>query len=96
MKIFTNHNNITCKNFNTDRLLRWRLILEECSPEIDYIPGKIYIVADALSRLTNNRNQQTTHESTYTTETISEPYNSNELIEVKLPLSLKVIDGYQQ
>ena len=29
LKIFTDHKNITCKNFNTDNLLSWRLILEE-------------------------------------------------------------------
>ena len=27
-KIFTDHKNLTQKNFNTDRLLRWILILE--------------------------------------------------------------------
>ena len=28
LKIYTDHKNIMCKNFNTDRELRWRLILE--------------------------------------------------------------------
>ena len=28
MKTFTEHKNLTCKNFNADYLLRWRLILE--------------------------------------------------------------------
>ena len=26
--IFTNHNNITCNIFNTEKVLQWRLILE--------------------------------------------------------------------
>ena len=43
--------NLTHKSFNTERVLRWRLILEEYSPEIIYIKGKHNIVADALSRL---------------------------------------------
>ena len=30
-KIFTYHKNLGCKNFNTDSVLRWRLILEEYS-----------------------------------------------------------------
>ena len=28
IKIFTDHKSLTCKNFNTDRVLQWRLILE--------------------------------------------------------------------
>ena len=31
--------------------MRWRLILEECGPELIYTKGSTNIVADALSRL---------------------------------------------
>ena len=48
LKIYTDHKNLTCKNFNTYRVLLWRIILEEYSPEIAYIPGGKNIVADAL------------------------------------------------
>ena len=70
--MYTGNKNLTCKNFNTDRVLRWRLILEEYSPVIEYIPVKKNIFADALNRLPINGNQDTTHESTYTKETMSE------------------------
>ena len=47
------------KNFNTDRMLCWRLILEEYGPDIDYILGEKNIAAYALSGLPNNGNQET-------------------------------------
>jgi RNase H-like domain found in reverse transcriptase/Reverse transcriptase (RNA-dependent DNA polymerase)/Retroviral aspartyl protease len=33
IKIFTDHQNLTYKNFNTERVMRWRLIIEEFGPE---------------------------------------------------------------
>jgi hypothetical protein len=47
--VYTDHKNLCCKNFNTERVLRWRLVLEECNPELRYIKGEQNIVADALS-----------------------------------------------
>jgi hypothetical protein len=49
--VHTDHKNLTCKNFNTERVMRWRLVLEEYGPELRYIKGEHNIVADALSRL---------------------------------------------
>ena len=34
LRIHTDHKNLTCKNFNTNRVLIWRLILEEYVPDI--------------------------------------------------------------
>jgi hypothetical protein len=50
IKIYTDHKNLTFANFNTDRVHRWRLIVEEYGPEIVYLPGVHNIVADFLSR----------------------------------------------
>ena len=49
--VHTDHQNLTYKNFNTDRVMRWRLILEEYGPDLRYIQGEKNVVADALSRL---------------------------------------------
>ena len=38
------------KTFNTERVMRWRLLIEEYGPELRYIKGKDNIVADVLSR----------------------------------------------
>ena len=63
-KIFIDHKSITSKNFNTNRVLRWRLIKEEYSLGIECIPGKKNIVTDALSRFPSNVNQETTQKYT--------------------------------
>ena len=43
--------NLTYKSFNTERVIRWQLILEKFSPELIYIKGSKNIVADALGRV---------------------------------------------
>ena len=49
--VYTDHKNLTYKNFNTERVMRWRLVLEEFGPELVYLKGESNVVADALSRL---------------------------------------------
>jgi hypothetical protein len=49
--VFTDHKNLTAKHFNTERVMRWRLLIEEFGPTMKYIQGPKNIVADALSRL---------------------------------------------
>src|SRR6476660_2398506 len=49
--VHTDHENLTYKTFNSDRVMRWRLYIEEYSPDLQYIKGENNVVADALSRL---------------------------------------------
>ena len=51
LKIYTNHRNLTFANFNTQRVIRWRNFLEEYSPKLYYLQGKLNVLADAFSRL---------------------------------------------
>ena len=53
IKVFTDHKNLVHESEmkTSQRVMRWRLLLEEYGPEIVYIKGKANIVADALSRL---------------------------------------------
>ena len=55
--VYTDHKNLTYKPFNTERVMRWRLILEEFGPELKDIKGENNVVADALSRLKISDNQ---------------------------------------
>jgi hypothetical protein len=49
--VFADHKNLTYKNFNTERVMRWRLVLEEFGPDPQHIKGERNVVANALSRL---------------------------------------------
>ena len=53
VKVMTDHVNLTSNNLglDSDRVLRWRLLLNEFDVEIDYIKGVENTVADAISRL---------------------------------------------
>ena len=82
-------------NVNTSRVLRWMPILREYGPYIEYIKGEKNIVADGLSRLTLNGNQETTQKSTYQQEIVSEINDIEELPERSLLNNLILITKYQ-
>ena len=56
IKVYTDHKNLTTKalELSSNRVYRWRLILEEYGPDIVYIKGAENTVADAISRLEFN------------------------------------------
>ena len=51
IRVYTDHKNLAQKKFNLDRVMRWRLYIEEYSPDLHYIKGENNVVADALSQL---------------------------------------------
>ena len=59
IKVYTDHKNLVqdALGLSSDRVYRWRLLLEEFGPDIVYIKGIDNTVADAISRLDYNPNK---------------------------------------
>ena len=58
IRVYTDHKNLTYKHFNTEHVMRWRLILEEFGPELKYIKVENNFIAESLSHLENSDNQE--------------------------------------
>ena len=104
--VYTDHKNLTCKNYNSNRVMRWRLLLEEYGPDIQHLPGKHNIVADALSRLDINpakllnelrfSHAMSIDESDYEIDELAHLYTVDKLPDNLYPLNYSIIDKYQQ
>jgi hypothetical protein len=51
MVVWTDHKNLIHNDLKSERVLCWRLLMEEHSPDIHHVKGPVNIVADALHRL---------------------------------------------
>ena len=45
---YTDHTNLSYRIFNTERVMRWRLILKAFGPELKYIKGENNIIDNDL------------------------------------------------
>jgi len=61
LHMHTGHKNLSHKStaFTSQRVMRWRLLLEEYGPKFSYKEGSQNLVADALSRVPTTRTEYT-------------------------------------
>ena len=88
--VYTDHKNLTYNFLNTERVILWRLIIEEFGPELRYIKGENNVVADSLSHLEMSDNQEILN--------ISElyGYNDEDLPDSAYPISYHSIAKEQK
>jgi len=99
--VYTDHKNLTYKVFNTQRVMRWRLIIEEYGPTLEYVKGEKNVVADALSRLDLSPSLATESNPSVleqpTTRQLAEAFAlTKEDFNNKCPLTLKSLMREQQ
>ena len=51
INVYTDHKNLTFRTLSVERILRWRLYIDEFDVTLKYIKGKKNILADCFSRL---------------------------------------------
>jgi hypothetical protein len=73
LNVYTDHKNLTRDGLGltSDRVTRWRILLEEYAPEIIYIKGIYNTVADAISRLDYDPKVNSTNEYNHGTHGMS-------------------------
>jgi len=76
IRFHSDHKNLSFEKFKSERVLRWRLLLEEYNYEFQYTPGKDNVIADMISRYpVINVNGKSTEELTTIDEQHAFPLN---------------------
>ena len=80
INVYTDHKNLTRDGLGltSDRVARWRILLEEYAPEIIYIKGIHNTVTDAISRLDYDPKLNTTNEYNHAKHVMSTKVESNQ------------------
>ena len=90
----TDHKNLLYQKMSTDRIIRWRLLLEEIGPTLMHIKGEKNVIADALSRLDADFNETLPTEPT--NDSMAYIFSTTKDIkETDFPLSPTLISKYQ-
>jgi hypothetical protein len=93
--VWSDHKNLIHNDLKSERVLRWRLLIEEYSPDIQYIKGPENIIADMLSRMptTNDPEKLYTMPSR---EELADSFAQNTEENWTFPISITLIKKFQQ
>lgn len=82
--VFTDHKNLVhnATLLSSERVTRWRLLIEEYGPDIKYIKGEANTVADALSRLDLTNEQTSVEDSSVMEEIFASSASDEDLFPV--------------
>ena len=93
--IHTDHLNLLYTKQPSQRLMRWRAILEEFGPKVEYIKGERNVAADALSRLDIEDREEDLLPSEDPLPKLSYAITKN-IEEEKFPMSPILIEKHQK
>ena len=93
--VWSDHKNLIHNDLKTERVLRWRLLMEEYNPEIRYIKGPENIVADALSRLPTTNDPEKPYVMP-SREELADCFAEENENNWSFPISITLIKSFQQ
>ena len=92
--VHIDHKNLLYQKMSSDRIIRWRLLIEEFGPTFVHIKGERNVIADALSRLDADFSE--TLPTKPTNESMANVFvTTKEIKETDFPLSPIQIAKYQ-
>ena len=92
--VHTDHKNLLYDKMSSDRIIRWRLLIEEYAPTFLHVKGEHNVVADALSRIDADFSTTSTY-STNKYEQANAFVSTKDVEEYEFPLSPAVIAKHQ-
>jgi hypothetical protein len=92
--VHTDHLNLLYQKMASNRLIRWRMIVEEFGPQFQHIKGEKNVVADALSRLDIEFKESDEIVMDEPNKELSY-MNSGEAISEEFPMQPELIKKYQ-
>ena len=98
IKVYTDHKNLEqdALGSTSDRVCRWRLLLEEFGPEIVYIKGIDNTVADAISRLEYYPSEKEVKDLHYTQRYCYMAKSLTSCVDESSPMDTSRVDDFVQ